>query len=91
LLLLRTVYDAGRAIGAEAEVLGFICARFVQRRDLFLVSRESGMAFVILGFLSSCDARRQAEERSYDLVSSRLTLRVKPSYPLTATTAQVSR
>jgi pimeloyl-ACP methyl ester carboxylesterase len=40
------VYDAGRAIGAERpEALAFITLEFFERRDLFLVSRESGMAF----------------------------------------------
>jgi pimeloyl-ACP methyl ester carboxylesterase len=40
------VYDAGRAIGAERpEALAFIAREFFERRDLFLVSRESGMAF----------------------------------------------
>jgi pimeloyl-ACP methyl ester carboxylesterase len=39
------VYDAGAAIGAERpEALAFIAAEFFERRDLFLVSRESGMA-----------------------------------------------
>lgn len=40
------VYDAGRAIGAERpEALAFITLEFFERRDLFLVSRESGRAF----------------------------------------------
>jgi pimeloyl-ACP methyl ester carboxylesterase len=40
------VYDAGRAIGAERpEALTFIAREFFERRDLFLVSRESGMVF----------------------------------------------
>ena len=40
------VYDAGRAIGAERpEALAFIALEFFERRDLFLVSRESGMVF----------------------------------------------
>ncbi len=40
------VYDAGRAIGAERpEALAFIALEFFERRDLFLVSRESGMTF----------------------------------------------
>src|ERR1700720_3616989 len=40
------VYDAGRAIGAERpEALAYIALEFFERRDLFLVSRESGMAF----------------------------------------------
>ncbi|HJU17117.1 MAG TPA: hypothetical protein VJ770_11685 [Stellaceae bacterium] len=40
------VYDAGRAIGAERpEALAFIAREFFERRDLFLVSRESGMVF----------------------------------------------
>ncbi|HZU90433.1 MAG TPA: hypothetical protein VE993_14365 [Stellaceae bacterium] len=40
------VYGAGRAIGAERpEALAFIAREFFERRDLFLVSRESGMAF----------------------------------------------
>jgi pimeloyl-ACP methyl ester carboxylesterase len=39
------VYDVGTAIGAERpEALAFIAAEFFERRDLFLVSRESGMA-----------------------------------------------
>jgi pimeloyl-ACP methyl ester carboxylesterase len=39
------VYDAGRAIGAEPpEALAYIALQFFARRDLFLVSRESGMA-----------------------------------------------
>jgi len=38
--------DAGRAIGAEwLEPLAYIALEFFERRDLFLVSRESGMAF----------------------------------------------
>jgi pimeloyl-ACP methyl ester carboxylesterase len=41
------VYDAGRANGAERpEALAFIALEFFERRDLFLVSRESGMAFL---------------------------------------------
>ena len=40
------VYDAGPAIGAERpEALAFIALEFFERRDLFLVSRESGLAF----------------------------------------------
>jgi pimeloyl-ACP methyl ester carboxylesterase len=40
------VYDAGSAIGAERpEALAFIALEFFERRDLFLVSRESGMVF----------------------------------------------
>jgi hypothetical protein len=40
------VYDAGRAIGAERpEALAYITREFFERRDLFLVSREIGMAF----------------------------------------------
>ena len=40
------VYDAARAIGAERpEALAFIAREFFERRDLFLVSRESGLAF----------------------------------------------
>ena len=40
------VYDAGPAIGAERpEALAYIALEFFERRDLFLVSRESGMAF----------------------------------------------
>ncbi len=40
------VYDAGRAIGAERpEALAYIALEFFERRDLFLVSRESGMVF----------------------------------------------
>jgi pimeloyl-ACP methyl ester carboxylesterase len=40
------VYDAGPAIGAERpEALAFIALEFFERRDLFLVSRENGMAF----------------------------------------------
>jgi len=40
------VYNAGRAIGAEQpEALAYIALEFFERRDLFLVSRESGMAF----------------------------------------------
>jgi hypothetical protein len=43
---LPLVYDAGRAMGAEhPEALTFIALEFFQRRDLFLVSRKSGMAF----------------------------------------------
>ena len=39
-------YDAGRAIGSERpKALAFIALEFFERRDLFLVSRESGMAF----------------------------------------------
>jgi hypothetical protein len=40
------VYDAGRDIGAERpEALTFIALEFFERRDLFLVNRESSMAF----------------------------------------------
>ena len=40
------VYDAGPAIGAERpEELAFIALEFFERRDLFLVSRESGVVF----------------------------------------------
>ena len=40
------VYNAGRAIGAERpEALAFIALEFFERRDLFLVSRESGRTF----------------------------------------------
>jgi hypothetical protein len=40
------VYHAGRDIGAERpEALAFIALEFFERRDLFIVSRESGMAF----------------------------------------------
>ena len=40
------VYDAGRAIGAERPAaLAFIALEFFERRDLFRVSRESGVAF----------------------------------------------
>ena len=40
------VYDAGRASGAERpEALAFITLEFFERRDLFLVSRESGRVF----------------------------------------------
>ncbi|MBV8120423.1 MAG: hypothetical protein JO081_10880, partial [Alphaproteobacteria bacterium] len=40
------VYDAGPAIGAERpEAFAFIALEFFERRDLFLVSRENGMAF----------------------------------------------
>ncbi len=40
------VYDAGTAIGAERpEALAFVVREFFERRDLFLVSRESGKAF----------------------------------------------
>jgi pimeloyl-ACP methyl ester carboxylesterase len=40
------VYDAGRDIGAERpEALAFITLEFFERRELFLVSRESGLAF----------------------------------------------
>ena len=40
------VYDAGRAIAAERpEALAYIALEFLERRNLFLVSRESGMAF----------------------------------------------
>jgi pimeloyl-ACP methyl ester carboxylesterase len=38
------VYDAGRAIGDDRpEALTFIAREFFERRDLFLVSRESGI------------------------------------------------
>jgi hypothetical protein len=41
-----SVYDAGCAIGAERpEAPAFIAREFFERRDVFLVSRESGMAF----------------------------------------------
>jgi pimeloyl-ACP methyl ester carboxylesterase len=40
------VYDAGPAIGAERpEALAFIAPEFFERRDPFLVSRESSVAF----------------------------------------------
>jgi pimeloyl-ACP methyl ester carboxylesterase len=40
------VYDAGQAIGAERpEAFAFVAFEFFERRDLFLVSRENGMAF----------------------------------------------
>jgi pimeloyl-ACP methyl ester carboxylesterase len=40
------VYDAGPGIGAERpEALAFIAREFFERRALFLVSRESGLAF----------------------------------------------
>jgi hypothetical protein len=40
------VYDAGPVIGAERpEALAFITREFFERRDLFLVSCESGMVF----------------------------------------------
>jgi hypothetical protein len=40
------VYDAGRAIGVERpEALADIAREFFERRDLFLASQESGMAF----------------------------------------------
>jgi pimeloyl-ACP methyl ester carboxylesterase len=40
------LYDAGRAIGAERpEALAYIALEFFERRDLLLVTRESGMAF----------------------------------------------
>jgi pimeloyl-ACP methyl ester carboxylesterase len=40
------VYDAGRAIGIERpEAFAFIVQEFFDRRNLFLVSRESGAAF----------------------------------------------
>ena len=40
------VYDAGPAIGAaRPEALAFIALEFFERRDLFLVSRESGVVF----------------------------------------------
>ena len=40
------VDDAGPAIGAERpEALAFIALEFFERRDLFLVSRESGIVF----------------------------------------------
>jgi len=40
------VYDAGRVIGSERpEALAYIALEFFDRRDLFLVSRENGMAF----------------------------------------------
>jgi pimeloyl-ACP methyl ester carboxylesterase len=41
----RFIYDADRDIGAERpEALAFIALEFFERRDLFLVSRESGIA-----------------------------------------------
>src|SRR5579862_4731629 len=40
------VYDSGRAIGAERpEALVYIALEFFERRDLFLVSGDSGIAF----------------------------------------------
>jgi len=40
------VYDAGHAIGAERpEAPAYIALKFLERHDLFLVSRESDMAF----------------------------------------------
>ena len=39
------VYNAGRAIGAEQpEALAYIALEFFERRDLFLVNQEGGMA-----------------------------------------------
>jgi pimeloyl-ACP methyl ester carboxylesterase len=43
---LMFVYDAAHAIATERpEALGFIALEFFERRDLFLVNRDSGMAF----------------------------------------------
>jgi pimeloyl-ACP methyl ester carboxylesterase len=43
---LMLVYDAAHAIGDERpEALAYIALEFFERRNLFLVSRESGMAF----------------------------------------------
>jgi hypothetical protein len=40
------VYNVGRAIGAEQpEGFAYFALEFFERRDLFLVSRESGMVF----------------------------------------------
>jgi hypothetical protein len=40
------VYDAGHAMGAERpEAPAYIALKFFERHDLFLVSRESDMAF----------------------------------------------
>jgi hypothetical protein len=40
------VYDARRAIGAGGpEALAYLALEFFERRDLFPVSRESGVAF----------------------------------------------
>src|SRR5438034_11661669 len=47
---LAYIYNAGRAIGAEQpEALAYIALEFFERRDLFLVSQESGMAFSVVG------------------------------------------
>jgi len=43
---LMFVYDAGRDIAHERpEALAYIAREFFERRDLFLVTRESGLAF----------------------------------------------
>jgi hypothetical protein len=40
------VYDAGPAIGDERpEAFAFVAHEFFERRDLFLVSRETGLVF----------------------------------------------
>jgi hypothetical protein len=50
------VYDAGRAIAAERpEALAYIAVKFCERCDLFLVSRESGIAFPYIQERKICD------------------------------------
>ncbi len=59
------VYAAGRAIGAEQpEALAYIALEFFERRDLFLVSRESGMAFSLVGGAPGVQIRFPSPERA---------------------------
>ena len=56
------VYDA---IGAEQpEALAYIALEFFERRDLFLVSRESGMAFYLVGGAPGVQIRFPSPERA---------------------------
>jgi hypothetical protein len=56
------VYDA---IGAEQpEALAYIALEFFERRDLFLVSREGGMAFSLVGGAPGVQIRFPSPERA---------------------------
>ena len=59
------VYNAGRAIGAEQpESLAYIALEFFERRDLSLVSQESGMAFFLVGGAPGVQIRLLSPERA---------------------------
>jgi hypothetical protein len=71
---LMFVYDAGSDIGAERpQALAFIALEFFDRRELFLVTRESGMTFPNRGFgtLAMLPCGAPARSNDYDLLSSR--------------------